>query len=435
MTTTVILAACAYRLYLLSGHSLCLTQHNRTISIIQLRWATAIIIVLAAWMVAESIGPALGAPAWNRYQRASAAAIKAERIAISDARQRTELKAIDRQAALELMKRELETVLASNPQEALAHVRLAAVKLQLFELLQQEASNPMPLAALRDAAFQSRFSSRAELDKWLVRAIGSHYCLLDQSRLHARQALALCPLLGEAYVYLKELSFLEGVNPATKAIYLAQALRVRPFDGEVHFEAGKEYFLDGKPEEAIKHWRQSYHSSEEYKLRLINLFSSELATQLPISFFLEKFEPDLDGLRQLRLRYRNLELPDQWQALLNYSVTKITECAKSKLGTDACNLWLEAESLCRDLGNSEQQIECRIAALKADANNYAGRHAAVLCFYKAQQLENVEEHVKWCLTRAPNDKDLKRIRDEIVRARLKSSPHASLPSKQTNTMQ
>ncbi|HTQ40701.1 MAG TPA: O-antigen ligase family protein [Pirellulales bacterium] len=434
MATTVILAACAYRLWLWSGNDLRIEKYSRALSVAHYRWAALAVTAGGIWMIALSIGPALAAPAWDRYLRLSVAATKVDLLA-ADATQNnagqnsvaannvaSELSR--RKTELQAMIAELETVVNYDSTHVLAHVRLAAARLQWFELRQQESPLPMPLAAVSDAALQSHFSSRAQLDEWLQRATGPHSRQLEQARVEVRHALALCPLYGEAYLYLADLCFLEGTSPAAKTQFLAQALAVRPFDGEVQFEAGKECFLQGQSDQAIEHWRLAYHSGQEYKTRLIELFTGELASQVPISFFLDQFQPDLDGLRHLRARYRSLPPSDQRNTLWQYSAAQLIKAAPSQSGPEACALWLEAEPLFHDLDDAPQRLRCIQQALATNPANYAAHYAAVNCFYEQSNFDNADEQVKWCLARAPNDANLKRIRDAVVKARL-DTPHDS----------
>jgi O-antigen ligase/tetratricopeptide (TPR) repeat protein len=426
MATTVVLVACCYRLWLLSGSESRLAEYSRSYSAAHCRWIALAVCAGGIWMVAFSIGPALAAPAWDRYLRLSVASAKADLMAADTAQNNgTPNDAASQlsrhKATQQAMIAELETVVKYNSTHVLAHIRLAAARLQWFELLQQDSSLPMPLAAVRDAAIQSQFASRAQLNQWLERAVGPHCQQLEQARMDVRQALSLCPLYGEAYLYLGDLCFLEGTNSAAKSQYLAQALAVRPYDGEVQFEAGKECFLQGQSDQAIEHWRLAYHSGEEYKARLIELFTNELAGQVPISFFLEHFQPDLDGLRQLRAHYRNLPPSEERKVLWQYSADEIVKQAASQQRPEASAMWLDAEPLYHDLGDTSNRLKCVSRALAANAGNYSAHCAAVNCYYDQNDFDHADVQVKWCLARAPNDANLKRIRDAVVKARLNSS--------------
>ena len=98
----------------------------------------------------------------------------------------------------------LERCVAKDRSFARGHLRLAANYLQQFHLLQMSSQNPMDLAQIRDAAIASRFESRAALDEWLDRAFGPRRKHLGAALWHAHRAAALCPVQGEAYLYLAE---------------------------------------------------------------------------------------------------------------------------------------------------------------------------------------------------------------------------------------
>ncbi len=57
--------------------------------------------------------------------------------------------------------------------------------------------------------------------------------------------MELCPLEGEAYIYLAELSFLAGEGREARSAYVRQAMQVRPHDPAVRLAAGNESALCG----------------------------------------------------------------------------------------------------------------------------------------------------------------------------------------------
>ena len=134
----------------------------------------------------------------------------------------------------------LENVLYWTPDNAKAHIRLASLLLGRFEQLQQAAPNAMPLNQISEAAMASRdrFSSAAELDQWLTRAIGENRRLLSVALWHLDRGLSLCALLGEGYVHLADLCFLKGQGQSERLAYLNQSLKVCPYDGIVLLSAG-----------------------------------------------------------------------------------------------------------------------------------------------------------------------------------------------------
>ena len=63
------------------------------------------------------------------------------------------------------------------------------------------------MSQIREAAQLSEFPSLQQLRDWLQLAIGENSRLLYQAYFHARRAVQLCPLQGEAYLYLAEVCF------------------------------------------------------------------------------------------------------------------------------------------------------------------------------------------------------------------------------------
>ena len=119
-------------------------------------------------------------------------------------------------------------------------------------------------------------------------------------------ALNLGPTQGLGYVYLARLCVLDGPDAASaKKAYINQALTVRPYNGSVLFEAGKEASLAADMPQAIDYWRRSFRNSPAHRAQLIDM----LATRVPIEFFLDGFQPDLDALRTLTRRYDRLNTP------------------------------------------------------------------------------------------------------------------------------
>jgi hypothetical protein len=70
--------------------------------------------------------------------------------------------------------------------------------------------------------------------------------LLYRAQRHARRALELCPLQGDVYVRMAELSFLDGSSPTVMEAHLAQGLLVRPNDRNVLIRAGRQELLVGQ---------------------------------------------------------------------------------------------------------------------------------------------------------------------------------------------
>ena len=109
------------------------------------------------------------------------------------------------EAVPEAIVEHLQQVLRWTPSDSRAHIRMADVCLRRFGQMQTQGENSMSISDVSDAAMQSRrqFSSRADLDQWLSRAVGENRRYLDEALQHAHRGLALGPLQGGGYTHLR----------------------------------------------------------------------------------------------------------------------------------------------------------------------------------------------------------------------------------------
>jgi tetratricopeptide (TPR) repeat protein len=416
--------------------------------------AMAVVLVLAVLggrVVAGCFGPAIGQLHWDRYlvlESAFTRLAEPRRNAgkTADAQANSER---DREllASTTQMIGELEQVVRWDPDHARAHLRLAQACLRHFDLLQQSAENAMPLEQVCDAVVSGNFKSHEEVDRWLSQVLGPRRSDLDMARMHARLALSLAPTQGEGYLYLSQLCFLDGpTGVQARPGLVTQALTVRPYDGTVLFEAGKEALLAGDMERALKHWRKSFHNSRLHRMQLIEM----LAGRLPIGVFIESFQPDLDALRRLHGWYAALENPAQkdrlcetyrQQALvdpqgreesvaaadwlhgelaeLRRSYLQAAEAETTRLsGVKAASIWLEIASVHHQMGDAVKELEFTEKALRLDPSNYQAHGAAGRCLAAAGRFTDAESHLAWCLERQPKDTGLQTLLRETVKKRI-----------------
>jgi tetratricopeptide (TPR) repeat protein len=319
------------------------------------------------------------------------------------------------------MKAELEEVVRWDPHHAAAHLELAACYIKLFHGLQEDSINVMSLNQIRDAAISSRFSSRAALDQWLARAVGDHYTYLDRALDHTRRVLALCPLHGEGYLYLGELCFLEGVQLPAKRAYVAQALKVRPFDGAVLFHAGKEAWLEGDYEAWLRYWQRSFQCGLIYQRQVIDWLvgrtgQEELGEE--IRFFLEAFNPDLPALRYLHRRYRDIAQPQQMLALRQAYADALQAEAEEAGSAEAADLWIESMAVSVEADDPDGALRCGREALALATNNFQVRRTLARCLAEQGQFAEAREHLNWCLKRKPGSASLERMLREVIKRQI-----------------
>ncbi|MFP6614333.1 MAG: O-antigen ligase family protein [Pirellulales bacterium] len=417
MSITVILIACSLRLWHFSREP----EHepNRELAPRRGIWCALMVTVLVVTVciIRDCFGPAVASIHWNRYLRTSA------KLTATLVEQQTlnqyETVAHDGQTVGLTLNaiRHLENVLYWNPHHARAQIRIAGKYLHRFEQLQQTADNVMSLTDIREAAFASKFSSRAALNQWLGRAIGDQQKLLEKASQHCRAALHLCPLFGNGYVYLAELCFLEGGSVKTKAAYIAQALKVRPHDGAVLFAAGKEAILTGNIPKAIGFWKKSFHRGGEHQQRMISL----LAGRVPFQFIAETFEPDLPALRSLYLRYRQLGAAPEMTAVAALLSDTLMQKAQQDNSSEAGILWLESLELNLRSGHHDHIRLCAARALAAAPNDLATRRAVGEAMLALREFDEAEKQLRWCVQQKPGDKRLQNL--------LRSARHHDITSR------
>lgn len=380
--------------------------------------AAAILVPAGAWMMKSQVQAVLAEPAWEDYCKSRTALTKelerrpeALDTAGAPAAQQAEQQRID----------ELETVVRWLPDHRRAHLDLAECYLRLFDMLQSQSENPMSLANLRDAALRSRFPSREALGAWLGRAVGPHVHYLDEALRHVRCSLALCPVQGRAYVYLAELCFLENAGEEGKGACIDQALRVRPFNGEVLYAGAREALLAGDYDRWLTLARQSFQAGRRQQRRLI----TDLISRTPpegleemIRMVVREFQPDLTALRTLYLRAQQRGQPEQLVWLRHRCAEQAEADARLTRGEAAAELWNEARKFYAANQDGDRAFECAKNAVASDPNDFAARYGFGLALLEQGQPEEAESHLRWCLQRRPNDAAAEAKWKEAIRRRL-----------------
>ncbi len=303
--------------------------------------------------------------------------------------------------SLREMERHLRSVLSYQPEHPRANIRLAVVNLRRFDLGSAEDGQSMQLVHIRDAALASQFPSRDALYQWLERAIGPRLRMLEESLRHSRLGLSQCPLQGEGYLYLAELSFLESPNRIKKQ-YIDQALLVRPYTPELQFAAGAEAALDGDVDKTLGFWKQAFGRDPEVQQQIIELLSS----QMPPAAFLETFAPDEGALRRLYAYQRDFgssEFAKQFAAVL---AKQQVLAAQELSGKIAAGKWKDAADTLVFLEEHERAAECLERCVQLSPSNYQWRLRLARQMAKIGRFRDAEEHMRWCMSRKPDDESL-----------------------------
>ncbi len=421
MVVVVLLAACACRVWQLRREQR--GTPIRRASLSRIGWAAAsICLVFGGYLMADNrFRAARAEPHWNR--------------SLVLRREYAECEPAQRRAALVAIANELAAVVEHQPDHARAHVQLAETHLRLFDLPENTKVTAMGVDQVRDAVLASNFATAAEMHDWLSQAFGRRSGHLTAALHHARRALRSCPLLGEGYVYLADVLFLDGPRRQAKMACIEQAMRVRPFDGAVLFAVGQEAALAGNAEMAFDAWQRSYALGPIHQQRLLD----HLAAGVRVAVFIESFPSDREALKLVVRQYREFdrhyrELDGQYGELdpdderwgdLPYAVGCYAKCcehdARQDRGQTNAKRWMEAAAAYAELQNLPERLRCLRWAVELRPYFLPSRRALGDCLYQLGEYEEAEEHLKWCLQRRPHDKQLQAQVGKAVDARLRVS--------------
>ncbi len=321
---------------------------------------------------------------------------------------------------------ELRHVIRTHPTHARAHLRLAGNYLRQFELRQAQSQNQMSIAQIRDAATASQFSSSTEMREWLVRAFGQDSDLLYLAFQHAHYALRNCPLQGEAYMYLANLCFLEGKGSQAVDDYVAQALRVSPYSGNILFAVGLHEFLSGRFDKALQRWQSTFEFSGNHQYRIVNLF----AGKIPSSVFLKEFQPDWRTLQHIWARYRTVGDHEELETIARYAQAVTEREVVDAPASSACRLWRMLASMQRELGHHEAALISLKEGLRIDSNDFHVRYVLGIALMDQGDSQAAEQHFRWCIARQPNHAGANRglleaTKVRVGRATISSSKNSS----------
>ncbi|HIQ21256.1 MAG TPA: tetratricopeptide repeat protein [Planctomycetes bacterium] len=410
MVAVVILAACASRLWQWTREGPGARDPCRSLS--RSTWLVVIgsLLLAAGLMIPNRLAACLAEPHWHRYLKLSKALAGAE--------------PEDRYQLLAEMAETLAQVVKSQPGHGRAHARLASVHIQLFDCPRSGEIQPFDVEQVRQTVEASHFRSAAELNDWLRRAFGHRRKHLYAAWYHARHALRLCPLQGEVYLYVGQLSFLRGPGAISSEALLQQALAVRPSNGWVLLAAGKDAILRGDFDRAVSFWKQALRASEDTAQEVLSL----LAGKVPIQFLLDTFSlGEADLLRLLAMMERQQD--EQGVAAVRKRLAGLWEQkAQQSPAHEAAGLWLQAAEMYRRLEQREERLRCLRQALDADPAGYDVRMALGRCLYETGSYAEAEQHLRWCLRLRPDDASLRRLVETAAdrRLRMGQRPDASL---------
>jgi tetratricopeptide (TPR) repeat protein len=426
MSLTLALAACVLRLSQLSLPKEAQAATARTWPWPRWLESGAVIAMLAAWTMYAFVGPGVAALHWDRYLRdqVGGARLFGERLSLLNEDELTASDLAMREPLARSMEQHLEDTLRWDPSFARAHLKLAARCVQRFEQEQQNGQNSMALQQVREAAQVSKFTSPDELRAWLKRAFGANSDLLYRAHAHARRAAALAPLEGAAYVFLANLDFLDVKTVDASDAYIAQAERVRPYDGDVLFEVGKQLYAHGRYDAGMQQWARCFANPGPHQLRIVNL----LAGRMPARDFLEAMHPDWRTLREIWARYRDQGQPQDLADLIAYATQLGQGEAGGGQAIPPVYGWLWQALMHEDLGQHDQALACLERAYQCDQHVFGVRLKLGFALKDAGRYSEAEPHLRWCLARRPENKDLSIALLDITKQRVAQRDSTGAPA-------
>jgi len=408
MCVTLFVAAAAARVGQLT------TGDSRKLSIVpkRLAWgvATSGIAVMTVCSIAHFAGPAKASADWHEYLAWSFATNRFNVRSAGLGRQRS-IGVINPglPETNDSMIAMLDRALTEDPHHGRGHVRIAALCLRQFNLLQSQSETSMDLAQIRDAALSSEFESHQDMVDWVMRVTGDNGVYLERVLWHAKKGVKLTPTEGSGYLYLGEVAFLDEALIGREFDLLQQAHRVRPYDPSIQFVFGRQLLLRGEKEEATALWKDAFSRGQSVRRRVIAAFRFQAQPQE----ILDTFSPDLPGLKDLFDYYRRQEFFPQMNYVGAVYVAELEQQAKLTTDETASELWFDAQFVHATLGNVELAAEAAVNSVMSQPSNYRNHFACALRMRDAKQWDKAIQEFRWCQQRKPNDKQLPLIIREM----------------------
>lgn len=289
--------------------------------------------------------------------------------------------------------RHLRLCIQARPDQHRPQLVMAESLLRLFDLLQYESTNPLPLNMVRDAALSANFESTDDLKHWLEAACENRIQLVYLADRLSRQALAHCPVQGYGYLNLLETSFISHLGDHHGNDLLDQALLVRGHDPRVLYIAGREALMANDRETAFQYWNTVFHSSEYFRLNILKM----LAPQVQAQFFVHQFQPNGEELMDLLKVYEALERPQESNLIRRQLCQVIPEESPSIDDDDErLKLMLFASQFAMELEDHLLAAKLLEQTLTNFPTSYDAHHRLAVTYYELESYQQALVHLKWC---------------------------------------
>ncbi len=315
----------------------------------------------------------------------------------------------------------LEKTLVLQPDHTQVWSDLAFCKLEHFGLTRQIAGETIGLTAIRQTVEQTSFKSEEARTAWIQKVTGDSFQDLTQAMNAALRAVTLNPFSGTAWCVLASTSFLKTQDNGLPQACINQALRVRPHEGQVLFEAANQAELSGDPTRAMQLRQQCFAECPSERGRVLNV----LLPMMSAVAVCELLQPDVTGLRAIDGLWSRSSSKENMKPVKELRLAMVYEAAQQVTGTTQSNLLYEAAIIERTLGNTDNAAATITAALVANPNNFQMRVVHIDLALAAGDTTTAKKEIDWCLLRRP---DSQKLQGRIQRLKQLRIEQASMPT-------
>ena len=315
----------------------------------------------------------------------------------------------------------LEKTVALQLDHTQAWTDLAFCKLEHFGLTRRIAGETIGLTEIRQAVEQTQFESADARTTWIQKITGENFQDLTQSMNAALRAVTVNPCAGNAWCVLAATSFLNTQDSGLPQACINQALRVRPHEGQVLFEAANQAELSGKTNRAMQLRQQCFAECPSERGRVLNV----LLPMISAVSVCELLQPDVTGLRAIDGLWSRSSSKEDMKPVKELRLAKVYEAVQRVKGTTQSNLLYEAAIIERTLGNTDNAATTITAALVANPNNFQMRLVHIDLALAAGDTTTAKKEIDWCLLRRPDSQKLQGRIQQLKQLRIKQ---ASMPT-------
>jgi hypothetical protein len=237
----------------------------------------------------------------------------------------------------------------------------------------------------------------------------------------ALRAVTINPCAGNAWCVLAATSFLNTQDSRLPTACINQALRVRPHEGQVLFEAANQAELDCDSKLAMQLRQQCFAECPSERGRVLNV----LLPMMSAVAVCELLQPDVTGLRAIDSLWSRSSSKENMKPVKKLRLTMVYEAAQHEKGTAQSNLLYEAAILERTLGNNDNAATTITAALVANPNNFQMRLVHIDLALAVGDATTAKKEIDWCLLRRPDSQKLQGRIQQLKQLRIKQ---ASMPT-------